>query len=155
MLNKILDNRFIQIAILPIAIWNTFSSYRKTRKEWNLFKDTINSNDQFFKSLATLGFTPKTFMLETIKEIGEFQTEDEVKEIANRTIINIIMSYVKDEQLLGIISLICVMLNRHEVKVSIIPSTYAIYLNDRYDLKISLIIWSIITIILLITMTIF
>ena len=120
-------------------------SYFKLRIEWRAFKESINLNDDFFKVLATLGYTPKgNFSLEVIKEVDRRYDSEQIQEIAKKNLIVSILEYVKDEQLLGVIQLVCTMKSRSEVRVTILPTSYSVYLNDRLDLIRSSIIWLII-----------
>lgn len=143
MFRNLLDNRYYSILFLPFAIWNTISSYRLMKKELNLLIEIINSNDDFFKALGTLGFYPSKNRLyfETNLKVDEHLGNEEVSKIANTTIIAVIMNYVKNESLLGVVNVDCGFKKKDEVKVILRPSTLKLFYNDCFDLCISLLIY--------------
>lgn len=140
--NSIIDNRYFQRVFLPLSIVNLFRSYRSVRKEWRILKEVINSNDSFYEALATLGFTPmsKTFGLVSIMPNSQEYSTEHIKNIASTTIISVIMKFVKDENLLGIIHVDCDVRPNNMIVTTIRPSSMNILLSDAYDFSWSILI---------------
>ena len=138
-ISDVLDNRWFQRFLFPIAIYNLCKSVVLTKKEFDFIKDSINTNDEFFKSIATLGFVPNGWLPE-LKSVMPIQDElsiDEVHDIAKKNIIAVIMHYVKSEQLLGVITVKCEIV-KSNVVVLIQPKSLQLLLIDVYDSVISL-----------------
>lgn len=137
-----LDNRFIQILVLPISLYNTYHTYRYMLKEDAIFRQTINENDAFFKAIGTMGFIPDekhSYILKSKMPVDKIFSLQDVQNIANETIIKAIMEYVKDESLLGIVLVKCdFSATNSEVDISIQPAHYDMYINDKKDLMQSL-----------------
>lgn len=130
-----LDNRFVQKAIVLIALYNLLRSYRTSRKEWSIIKETINENDDFFNALATLGFvaSPRTLSLVSVQPYSEEYTFEQVRKIASTTVIAVIMKYVKSENLLGIIHVDCDIKPNNMIVTTISPNTSSILAADIFD----------------------
>lgn len=131
-----MDNRNVQRIIIFISLWNLYSSYNKSKKEWAILKEIIIKNDDFFKALATLGFEakPGIFSLISIMPYSEEYSIEDIKKTANITIIGTIMKYVKDENLLGIIHVDCdVQVEKNMIVTTITPTTGSILAADIYD----------------------
>lgn len=143
--SSIFDNRWFQRFVLPVAIWNTCKSWRLVNKEASILKDTINSNQDFYHSIGTLGFAPDRFGSLTAKmKYDPTLTLQNVKEIADKMIIAVIIKFVKDENLLGVIYTDCD-LEGDQVVASIRPSTLPVLYGDLFDLAISTIVTMIIS----------
>ena len=139
-IQSILDNRWLQKTILPIAIVNTIQSYSLTRKEFSIIQETINENNDFFKSIATLGFAPKTmFSMSSILPYDNELTIEDIQTIAQKTIIGVILQYVKDENLLGIVNVDC-KIDKKFIVTTIQPVTLKVLLLDIHDFAISLLL---------------
>jgi hypothetical protein len=136
---NLLDNRYLCKILLPLSIVNVFRSIYMTKREFAIIVESINSNDEFFKSIATLGFIPQKFIPELIAVLPKDPalTLEEVSDIAKTNIIAIIMQFVKSEQLLGIITVSCEIV-RTNVVIAIRPQHLPIVFQDLHDFAISL-----------------
>lgn len=146
MFKTIFDNRWFQRLLLPVAIFNMLASFTLTMKEFRLIKESINSNDEFYKAIATLGFSPNKWLPElvSILPIQDKLTIDEVRDIANTNIIAIILQFVKSEQLLGIITVKCDII-KNNVVIFIQPKTLQILIIDIYDTIVAIMFTAIIS----------
>jgi hypothetical protein len=133
-IHKILDNRWVQRIVLPIAIFNFCRSFIRVKKEQKILREVINNNDEFFKALGQLGFKPDGHFGELIS-IQPFEPGlklEDINAIAQKTIIGVITKFVKDENLLGIINVDC-RLDKQNVLTTIRPTTTPVLLGDLYD----------------------
>lgn len=137
-LNQVLDNRWIQRLIFPIAIYHIIQSYVRIRQENKLLQQTINDNDEFFKAIGQLGFKPDGYLGELIS-IQKFEPGlklEDINGIAQKTILGVVKKFVQDENLLGIIMVDC-RLDKQHVVTTIRPTTIPVLLGDLYDAIIS------------------
>jgi hypothetical protein len=123
---------------LPIALINTYSTYKLVKQEAKLLEDTINSNNDFFTAIATMNFAPDedhAGSLTSIMEVDEVFSIQDIQEIAKETIIKTIMNFVKDEELLGIVVISCNFVDDNsKVKITLSPAHREMFENDKADL---------------------
>ena len=154
-IKNIFDNRIIQIILLPIAIYNLLQSYLLLRKEGSLVIEVINENEEFFKAMATMNFSPDDkipYALSSTMQVDKIFTLEDIQSIAKETIIKTIMEFVKSEELLGIVLVKCLFTsNKEEVKIIIQPAHYQVYANDKTDVLQSIKIWVFLAIMTVIT----
>ena len=135
---NLFDNRYAQKILLPIALYNMILSWLRIRKEHQVLIDTINENDDFFNSIATLGFKP-TKTLPTLVSIMPFDkqmTLEDIEGIATKTIIAVILKFVKDENLLGVVHVDC-KIEKSFVVTTLQPTSLKLFLIDLVDFAIS------------------
>lgn len=156
-INKLLDNRIFQIICLPLAIYNTYKTRQILINEHSLLVEAINTNEEFFKAIATMNFTESDkskYVLTTEMSADPIFTLEEIQTIAKETIIKTILEFVKSEMLLGILIVKCEFVDKDNsvIKILIEPSHYQLYLNDKQDVNTSIKLNSIfISIVVLIT----
>lgn len=140
---KINDNRYFSIALLPLSIYQTIKSYNRSKKEYKFLVETINSNDDFMKALGTLGFYPveNKLFFESVMPFDKSLSNEEIHKIASTSVISLIMNYVKNESLLGVVNVDCMLKDTENVKIILRPATYKLYLNDYLDSVISFCIY--------------
>lgn len=146
----LLDNRLLCRLVFILPIINCVRSITLTFKEKRIIQDTINSNDEFFKALATMNFVPHGRLFDRLRSIMPHEnlySYAERVEIINKTIIKTIMKYVQDENLLGVLTIDC-RETRKGLMVTINPRSYVMLVNDLIDLAISLIPLTTITILI-------
>ena len=141
MIDSILDNRWVQRIIVFVAMINLFRSTRKVMNEFKYIKESLNANDAFFGAIATMGFVPRKWFPEliTILPIDDGLTLEEVKDIANKNMIAVILNYVKDEQLLGVLTVKCEVVKKRVI-LTIHPSSLQMMFSDIVDFFISIIV---------------
>lgn len=149
LIQKLFDNRYVAKMLIPVSIINLMMSYMSVRKEWRIIIDVVNSNNSFFSALATMGFKkpPTGLMLVSRVPFEHGLTLTEINEIAQKTIIGTVLQFVKDEELLGVVTVDCD-IDRKHVIVSLQPATTKIFLGDMFDFLISILTTSIISILL-------
>lgn len=138
-IDKILDNRWVQRFIFPIAIYHIIQSYIRIKAEGKILKEIINSNEDFFKALGQLGFIPNGHFDELIS-IQPFEPGldlNDINSIAQKTILGVIKKFVQDENLLGIINVEC-RLHKQNVITTIRPASLPVLSGDIYDALIAL-----------------
>jgi hypothetical protein len=89
-INKLLDNRIFQIICLPLAIYNTYKTKQLLINEHSLLVEAINTNESFFKAIATMNFTESDkskYVLSAEMSVDPIFTLEEIQTIAKETII--------------------------------------------------------------------
>jgi hypothetical protein len=142
-IKNLLDNRIFQIICLPLAIYNTYKTRQILINEHSLLVEAINTNEEFFKAIATMNFTESDkskYVLTTEMSADPIFTLEEIQTIAKETIIKTILEFVKSEMLLGILIVKCEFIDEDNsiVKILIEPSHYQLYLNDKQDVSTSI-----------------
>lgn len=145
-LKRIRDNRYAQVFILPLCIYNLLHSLYIVVKQSNIFKTVINENNDFFTSLVTMGITKdKVFFGYTAKykyDENLFTDSQMILDTAREKIIDVVMNYVKDDNLLGVIQ-VGVDIVGDQVVMYIRPSQWKLFKQDFRDLIRSIIIWAV------------
>jgi hypothetical protein len=130
------DSRIFNKVFLPLTIYNIIYSFIIFYKEKKLLETVINENSDFFKALATLNFRPNIFGLVSVMPYEPQMTIEDIYDIANKTVIGIILKYVNDENLLGIVYVDCKLVKTNVV-TAINPVSLKLLIVDLYDM-----IWS-------------
>lgn len=133
------------VLALPLAMYYFIVTSLKFRKEHLLIKETLNKNDSFFKALMTLDFKghqwlPSVFY--ATLPVDEALSENDVKDIAQRQIINVVLQYVKNENLLSVM-LVYTEIQNGQVLFMIKPATTDLFLRNALEFALSCIVWSI------------
>lgn len=139
-----LDNRLINKIFLPFALINIFRSSLRLYKEKKIITEVINSNDDFFKALVTLNFSAIGILGQLVSTMPHDNTltpEDRLS-IINKTIIGVIMKFVNDENLLGILYIDCIQ-DSKKVIVSLNPVSMKLIKIDVIDLLYSMFVTAI------------
>lgn len=140
------DNPTIATLFLPIAIYNIIYSYRENLKQQKILVNVINSNEDFFKALATYGFEKnKLFSLSAKFETNLEMEPDEIYDMANKTVILTIKNFVKDEMLFNIIKIEGYRSQETEVTIEINTASRLLFILDIKILYLSFILTSGIT----------
>jgi len=132
------NSRWLQRLILPLCIYNTINSYILVRKESAILKSVINDNNDFFSALGHIGFRPfgRFGQLTTEMPYEKGLTIEQINEIANKTIIGVVMRWVEGENLFGVIFCNC-QLDGESVRATISPSNLPVLVRDSTDLLIA------------------
>lgn len=133
------------VIAFPLAMYYFIVTLFKFRNEHLLIKETLNKNDSFFKALMTLDFKghkwlPSVFY--ATLPVDEALSEIDVKDIAQRQIINVVLQYVKNENLLSVM-LVYTEIQNDQVLFMIKPATTDIFLRNALEFGLSFLIWSI------------
>lgn len=137
-------DRLISKLFLPIALYNLIMTFIGLVKQYNIFKDTINNNLDFFRALNTMGFTPSGFFgLVSIHEVDKSLSDEEIYKIANQNFILIVKKFIISEAILDIVKVEIIKIKGFRIRFTINMVNYNLLLVDIFDFIISLFIWSI------------
>lgn len=140
-LYKLLDNPRFVMFFLPISIWFVIQSYFENRKQFNILKDVLNKNDDFFKALTYYNFTPNgIYTLSSSFQTDLELTDEEIYDIANKQIILTIKNFVKDELLFNIIKVDAYKTDYNKIQIDINTASKKLLLLDIKTLCYSLLI---------------
>ena len=143
-IQSISQNRFFGILFLPVSLYYTIVSMYYCHDEHISLKRAIQSNESFFKALATLGFQghrllPSVFY--TILEVDEKLTEVEIHQIAQKQIVQVVVKYLRNELLLDKLS-VSTEIQDQNVLFEIRPATLDIALRNATDTIVSIVLYA-------------
>lgn len=145
-LKEFRDNRYAQVILFPLCFYNTMHSLYIVVKQSQIFKSVINENDDFFKSLITMGITKDNFFYGYTAKYKYDETlftdPQMILETAREKIIDVVMNYVKDDNLLGVIQVGVDIVGDHVI-MYIRPSQWKLFKQDFRDMVRSIAIWTI------------
>lgn len=148
LLKSIRDNRYVQVLFLPVGIYNILHSIYYTKKQSEILKEVINENDDFFKTLVTMGITKDRYFYGYTAKYqydGELFTDTQmILDVAQEKILEVITKYVRDDNLLGIIK-VGVDIVDDEVVMHIKPTHWNVFKYDLWNLVKGLVIWGVVT----------
>ncbi|BBI90435.1 hypothetical protein HYO65_gp043 [Tenacibaculum phage PTm1] len=146
-MRKILENSFLSILILPLSLFYFIYTAYNYYIEHKRFKKVINKNEAFTMALMTLDFKghkylPSYFYCE--KDVDENLSLVEVQDIAQKQVIQVILKYLKTEDMLSILT---VDTEVHDGKVlfSIQPASLQITILNAWNLIKSIMLYLILT----------
>ena len=133
----------LSIVFLPLSLYFLIVSAFQYRREHLKIKEAILQNEAFFKALMTLNFIGNKYVpsyFKAIMPVDENLSETDVQDIAQREIINVVLKFVKSEDLLRYLSVDTKILSGNVV-FELKPASFGVVVNNLVNSVQSIIVY--------------